>query len=75
MSTICKIDPRIRRERYDRRDTIRSLARVSQQLTGFQKLRAELVLTGLISIVKNSVTTGLSKLRAFARIIKQLEAT
>lgn len=79
MSTLTKLDPRVRRDRQYRRMTIRSLSNVLallQRLTPPPLERiglAGMTLDILTDIRRNPRMTGAAKRTAFADLIKLLE--
>ena len=73
MSTITKLDPRVRTSRRERRDTARSLGRVVSQLSGFQQVRAAAVHTVLVEIIRAPTLTGARKHALFNNLINKLQ--
>lgn len=73
MSTITKLDPRVRRSRADRRDTVRSLGRVVSQLSGFKQFAAGAIHSLLIDVQRNPTLTGTQKNGLFSGLIARLQ--
>lgn len=72
MSTLCKLDPTVRRARYARRDSLRGLAQVVSKLVGLQQIRAAFYLDVLAEVKRAPNLTGHQKNVEFAKVIKRI---
>jgi len=75
MSTICKIDPTVRKARAERRGVVRAFERGANNLTDTeQRLQAAVAYKRLNKIRKNPRLTDEQKSDRFDRVMDDLEA-
>jgi hypothetical protein len=74
VSTICKIDPSVRKARATRREMRLSLGRTMTRLTGFELVRASATHAYLTFVTREPSLTGAQKNALFMRAINTLTA-